>query len=122
MSVRAYPNIQYTSRELPLQLNELIYVKVNASWTLGLAGVPDYISSDPNSASGGSRISSAGAQTDVAFDIFLDEDRNTTMNSPNNCKYEVMIWLGKFGHNARPIGHEIERSPPLTQIVSGIEL
>ena len=43
-------------------------------------------------------------QANVAVDMFADEDP-TRAQTPSKQRYEIMVWLGKFGDAAVPIGY-----------------
>jgi len=101
-TVRAFPNIELVSSTLPIQLSSLYEIEVAAKWSLSLS-TPS--GKKPTSATGiSSALSAEGAQADIVIDMFLDKNKTISQESSKQA-YEVMIWFGRIGKNALPIGY-----------------
>lgn len=48
-------------------------------------------------------MSAANVNTNVAIDMFLDDDMNSAQ-STTQAKYEIMVWLATIGAATQPIG------------------
>jgi xyloglucan-specific endo-beta-1,4-glucanase len=95
--VHAYPNVNYNpiQRE-PIPLSNLASLDIKVSWSMK----PELSASSQGLDTQG--LSIVNAKTNVAVDVFFDTDitRATNTTAP---RYEIMVWLGKFG-SILPIG------------------
>lgn len=89
--VHAYPNARLElPKVIPLQLQHVKGIPVEMAWSYGLGNV----GVDPSQTT---QLDSVGLRANVAIDFFLDPSQNRSIN-PNLPQYEVMIWLGAYGH------------------------
>lgn len=98
--VHAFPNIKLNAdknTDIPLQISAVNKVEVDVEWYYGVGDdVP--ITTDP------SALTAAQANTNVAIDMFLDDDKDKSTN-PEQAQHEIMVWLAAFGPATQPIGY-----------------
>jgi len=95
--VRAFPNAMVSdNKTLPVSLASLKHLDVESSWTYGV-GIDIAKSTDLEA------LEKVEFNADVAIDMFFDKDEGKSRN-PETAAIEIMVWLGRFGPVARPIG------------------
>ncbi|KAF2134356.1 glycoside hydrolase family 12 protein [Dothidotthia symphoricarpi CBS 119687] len=95
--VHAYPNINFNPVQRdPIQISNLSSIDVKVSWSMKPT------MSTSKSAFDMDGLAVVNAKTNVAFDFFFDTDIENAVNTTAP-KYEVMVWIGKFG-SILPIG------------------
>lgn len=87
--VHTYPNVNLNLPLLPVQLDAVRTLKIDAAWSLA-----------PGSESTGmtdvEALQEVNAKTNVALDFFLDKDPARSM-STTLPSHEIMIWFATYG-------------------------
>ncbi|KAF1848128.1 glycoside hydrolase family 12 protein [Cucurbitaria berberidis CBS 394.84] len=95
--VHAYPNINFNPiQHDPILISNLFSIDVKVSWSMRLK------SSSMLSVFDTDGLAVVNAKTNVALDIFFDPEVEKAVNTTAP-RYEVMVWIGKFG-TILPIG------------------
>ncbi|EKD18906.1 xyloglucan-specific endoglucanase [Drepanopeziza brunnea f. sp. 'multigermtubi' MB_m1] len=109
--VHAFPNAQIYKKGLPLPINRITSLALDVAWTYSVGDAPAATTDV-------AALTAALANTNVAFDMFLDADRAGSEDS-TSAQYEVMVWLARFGAGSEPIG--LAAGVVDTQVVNGTE-
>lgn len=120
-AVKAYPNVEFKSPFLPLQLGSLQSLRVSAAWAFAPSFVEPGSPSDPNVESDAEAIIANGVQANVVFDVFGDEDIERS-KVPSEQGYEIMVWVGRFGSATLPIGNTKLLDPAVITRIDGTDL
>lgn len=108
--VYAFPNIKLDADDsFPLQINNLVKVDIDVTWSYALGSAATEVTD-------ATALTTADLNTNVAIDMFMDSDA-TKATSTVDAKYEVMIWLGKYGAATEPIG--LQKGAVATEYVNG---
>lgn len=98
--VHAFPNIKLTANDqtdIPLQISAVTSADVDIEWYYGVGNsIPTTVDA--------AAMTAAEANTNVAIDMFLDDDKSKSTN-PEEAEHEVMVWLAAFGTATQPIGY-----------------
>jgi hypothetical protein len=121
--VKAYPNIEFKSTDLPLPLEKLQSLRAAASWSLSPLSLEAGASTDPNDPVNAAAIAANGVQASVVMDVFADKDSEKSQ-TPSKQDYEFMIWMGQFGSSALPLGNRKEEllNPPIVVRIDDTDL
>lgn len=98
--MHAFPNIQLNNQgtPFPTQIQNLGSIQVDAEWTYGI-GTEAAATTDE------ALMSTSQVNTNVAIDMFLDADQ-TKSQSTTNSKYEIMVWIARYGDSTKPVGYD----------------
>ena len=110
--VHAFPNIKLDANKdsaIPVEISGVNKIEVDVEWYYGVGSIA------PTSVDAAA-LTSAQANTNVAIDMFLDDDKNNAQN-PEKAKYEVMVWLAAFGTATQPIGYPTVKA---TQVINTV--
>ncbi|KAK5076978.1 hypothetical protein LTS08_007533 [Lithohypha guttulata] len=96
--VHAFPNIKIDGQGsiFPASISTIANIPVDVEWTYGLGEEPANITDVAG-------MTAANVNTNVAIDMFLDDDMNSAQ-STTQAKYEIMVWLCTIGASTEPIG------------------
>lgn len=88
---------------------------MSASWSL-----------HPGAPAGAAENSNTGSlpndlQANVVIDVFADDSAERSQ-MPAKQKYEIMIWVARFGDASQPIGMNDPTNPPIVAAIEGTEL
>lgn len=114
--VRAFPHVKAqlgNPTVWPVQISDIEELRVSAAWSYSSAG--------EGTASNFSQLNDDGVQANVALDMFADSDAATSTEMQAQ-QFEIMVWLARVGDHALPIGNSIPLSPPVSEVVDGINL
>ena len=73
---------------------------VDVAWTYETGNLIQQLDIDYNA------LVAVELNANVCVDMFLSQDENDAA-STTAASYEVMIWLGRFGYDALPLGYEL---------------
>jgi hypothetical protein len=79
------------------------------------------VSADPTTESNARALKANKVAANVCIDVFADEDRERSLRYTEP-KYEIMIWFGKFGRGALPLGNTAQLDPPVVTLIQDTEL
>lgn len=65
-------------------------------------------------------LNNVGAKANVAFDMFLDHDKENSTTAIN-AGYEIMLWIGRVGHPF-PLGYAPNNATCYTQQLGNFNL
>lgn len=120
--MRAYPHVELHSSVLPVQLQYLNYLRVSAKWSFAPTSLEAGASTDPVDEPNAGFIIASDVQANVVIDVFGDESAERSQ-TPAKQKYEIMIWLARFGDASQPIGMSNPTiDPPIVAMIDGTEL
>lgn len=111
--VHAFPNIKLNADQktvMPLRISDIQTVDIDVEWYYGVGSTPP-TTVEP------AALSNVDAATNVAIDMFLDDDR-TKSTDPEEAEFEVMVWLAAFGAATQPIG--LAEGSKATEIINGV--
>lgn len=109
--VHAFPNIQI-ERVLPVKAKALKQINVDLHWTYG-------VGNEAVAATNEAELLQNEVNTNVAIDMFLDDNAANSQNS-SKAAYEVMVWFAGFGSSTEPIG--LQRGIIATEVIQGTTL
>lgn len=111
--VHAFPNIKLNADDqtvMPVRISSVNTIDVDVEWYYGVG------SSEPTTVDI-SALTSANVATNVAIDMFLDDDKSKSTD-PEKAEFEVMVWLGAFGTATQPIG--LADGSKATETINGV--
>ena len=112
--VHAFPNIKIDEEGVfPVKISSITNIDVDAEWMYSVGDAEQVIE---GAALDTGAMAAAGANTNVAIDMFLDSDASKS-TSTENAKYEVMVWLATFGAATQPIG--LDEGARMTATIGG---
>jgi hypothetical protein len=115
--VHAFPNAKL-EKILPVQVSKIDTLPVDVSWTYAKGNV---------AAAPGAMVAAdlAGdvVNANVAVDMFLSANQNDATDA-TKATHEVMVWFGRFGSSALPLGWPKDNSgtPLDTEVIEGTTL
>jgi len=111
--VRAFPNA-LVNTGLPVKVDDLSSLQVDVQWTYQLGNLKEQITAIDVAA-----LTKAELNANVCIDMFVaanEADSKITTQAD----FEVMVWLGKFGASADPLG--FTNGKKATKTVDGVDL
>jgi len=111
--VRAFPNA-LVNTGLPVKVDDLSGLQVDVQWTYQLGDLKEQTTSIDVAA-----LTKAELNANVCIDMFVaanEADSKITTQAD----FEVMVWLGKFGASADPLGFTAGKKA--TRTAGGVDL
>ncbi|KAF2752903.1 concanavalin A-like lectin/glucanase [Pseudovirgaria hyperparasitica] len=118
--VHAYPHIQLNSDVLPVSIANLSQLDLSLEWAMKPSSLIEGLSDDPTTSPNADALDAIGIEANVVMDLFCDADANRS-RTPAKQRYEIMVWLGRFGRASEPIGMDQARVTPIVQTVGNAE-
>lgn len=114
--VHAFPNIMIKQDPLPVLLKDVKAVELDVEWSYA-------VGNNPESTTNEAALTADALDGNVAVDMFLDSDKETSSNS-SSAAFEIMVWFAQFGASTDPLGYTsgAGNGKVLTRNVNGTDL
>lgn len=119
-AVHSFPHVTFSSDDLPAPLSNLSGLRLAAAWAMSAGTISAARSPSARVGLDASGLSDVGAKANVAFDMFLDPDGDSS-RSATDAMYEVMVWIGQVG-GPYPLGFDSENATCYTQQLGSLNL
>jgi hypothetical protein len=115
--VHAFPNAKL-EKVLPVQVSKIATLPIDVSWTYAKGNV----AAQPGSMVAADLANDA-LNANVAVDMFLSTNQGDSTDA-TKATHEVMVWFGKFGSGAQPLGWPADGSgtPLDTEVIGATTL
>lgn len=111
--MRAFPNA-LVNTGLPVKVDDLTGLQIDTQWTYQLGGLKEQTTTIDVAA-----LTKAELNANVCVDMFVAANEAESKIT-EKADFEVMVWLGKFGASADPLGYT--KGVRATKTVGGVDL